>query len=231
MRPHSTEPMPTNFEEAIGAVERWTQSTVEVISRADAAAAAEILRRVLRLRSTFTRLAEINARLMAVTPLTTSFDAATDTFIARSGDGEIRVKLKRADPSVPIGFTQLTEGGAYVARPKDAVSAQDSDELKAEMEDLLENYYYNAHRVLKLVQRLPRMRNFKCKEVVVVRNKLIEHADHGDMYSFGYGSTGPRVKPMGRPGREWNDEGLFTNTESFLGAPTAHFSQRSARDA
>ena len=223
--------MPTTFEDAVAAVERWTQSTGEVLARADAAAAAEILRRVGRLRSTFTRLAEINTRLMATASISTSFDPDTDTFVARFGDGEMRVKLRRIDPGVPIGITKLTEGGSYVARPNDAVSAQASDELKAEMEDLLESYYYNAHRVLKLVQGLPRMRNFKCKEVLIVRNKLIEHADHGDIYSFGWGSTGPRVKPMGRSGREWNDEGLFRNTESFLVALTAHFSQHSVSDA
>jgi hypothetical protein len=83
---------------------------------------------------------------------------------------------------------------------------------------LLEDYYHNAHRVLKLMKLLPGHGNFKCQEITVVRNKLVEHPAQGEPYSFGFGSSGPAVRPMHRSGRPWRDEGLVPNTERFVEA-------------
>jgi hypothetical protein len=83
-------------------------------------------------------------------------------------------------------------------------------------EGLLDDYYHNAHRVLKLMKSLPGQAGFSCREITIVRNKLVEHPEHGEPYSFGFGSTGPVVRPMHRAGREWRDAGLVPNTESFV---------------
>lgn len=222
--------MTTGFDQVIATVDRWTQCHVN-ISSTDRQATNEIQRRVERLQTSFARLTDINSRLMELAPLKTSFDASTDTLVGSLGDLEVRLKLNRADPEVPIKFTKLTEGVAYAAGQVSVDSDAELEALRAEMEGLLESYYYNAHRVLKLVQGLPGMRNFKCKEIVVVRNKLVEHADHGVFYSFGYGSTGPRVKPIGPPGRQWNDEGLFFNTKQFLDALTTQVLRHIPKDA
>jgi hypothetical protein len=72
---------------------------------------------------------------------------------------------------------------------------------------------------------LPSLQNFKCKEIVIVRNKLIERADHGDVYSFGFGSAGPKVRPMVHSGRTWTDSGLVRNTEAFIDALQSAFSK------
>ncbi|MGH8594396.1 MAG: hypothetical protein ACREV3_11215, partial [Gammaproteobacteria bacterium] len=70
-------------------------------------------------------------------------------------------------------------------------------------------YYYAVHRALKLVKMLPQLHNFACREITIIRNKLVEHAEATEPYSFGYGSTGPVVRPIHTPGREWIDPGLL----------------------
>jgi hypothetical protein len=58
----------------------------------------------------------------------------------------------------------------------------------------------------------------KSEAVTQVRNNLVEHPNRGAFYSFGYGSTGPRVKPMHQGKQVWNDEGLVPNTRQFVDA-------------
>lgn len=90
--------------------------------------------------------------------------------------------------------------------------------LRLEMEGLLESYYHSAHRVLKLVKTLPRLRKFDCAEINRTRNNLVEHAKGTEPYSFGYGSYGPVVRPVHTPGPEWIDAGLLPNTKAFITA-------------
>ena len=80
----------------------------------------------------------------------------------------------------------------------------------------MEDYYNNAHRVLKLVQKLPGLGGFSCKPITIVRNKLVAHEEPGDIYSFGFGTSGPTVRAMHKLGRAWRDTGLVANTEAFV---------------
>ena len=140
------------------------------------------------------------------------------------GDATSSLRLRRAAPGVPLQIKQSVAVGTYHVGAASPVDNARSTELKSELEDLIEQYYYNAHRVLKLIQGLPSCRNFKAKEIAIVRNKLIEHSDHGDIYSFGFGTRGPVVRPIARTGRQWNDAGLVPNTEVFIPALISQFS-------
>ncbi len=223
--------MDATFTEVIEAVDRLAQLRETSSVPAQVQAVREIERRLRGLQSSYARLMSINAELMHKMPLKTTFDSASETYIASLGDQELRIKLNRADPQVPIQMKRLTEGVAYLAGSQHPADDPNVQALRDEMEHLLEYYYYAAHRTLKLVQSLPKLKNFKAKEISIVRNKLIEHAEHGDLYSFGYGSTGPRIKPVGPATRQWNDEGLSTNTGRFLSALKDALGRSAPRDA
>jgi hypothetical protein len=161
------------------------------------------------------QLIELNNVFLDSNALRVTFDESTDTVTVRAPGIEQSIKLNRADPNVPITMIGLTGGGAYHV---DAKPAGVSESQRLAYEGLLEDYYHNAHRVLKLMKLLPGHGNFKCQEITVVRNKLVEHPAQGEPYSFGFGSSGPAVRPMHRSGRPWRDEGLVPNTERFVEA-------------
>jgi hypothetical protein len=178
----------------------------------------EILRRFSRLKNGFSKLENINQHLMATSPQGHFVLENSDTLTLFNGLSKFDVTLKRGNPLIPVTFEKVASGGVYVPQPTTADLNLTDDDLKSELEDMLENYYYNAHRVLKLVKKLKGMKNFKCAEISIVRNKLIEHANDGELYSFGWGTEGPKIRPLRRANAEWKDEGLFKNTEQFLKA-------------
>ncbi len=120
--------------------------------------------------------------------------------------------MRRANPDVPITVNTLTAGAGYKA----GSNAHYDDSRRIKFEGQVEHYYYDAHRVVKLVRSLPGLKRFTCREITIVRNKLVEHPDKGEPYSFGFGSSGPRIRPMHRKGRQWHDEGLVPNTEALV---------------
>ena len=111
----------------------------------------------------------------------------------------------------------LTSGNAYHAGQVESADAEEQA-LRIELEEKLESYYQRAHRILKLLGHIPALAKIRCVPVTRVRNNLIEHPTDGALYSFGVGSTGPRVKPLRRGESLWNDEGLVRNTEDFVDA-------------
>ena len=123
----------------------------------------------------------------------------------------------RRPQHVPIQMKALTAGSAY-----HATMSQPSDEeeqrLRVELEEKVESYYQSAHRVLKLFGRIPDLAKIKCVAISRVRNELIEHPSDGALYSFGTGSTGPRVKPLHLGNLKFNDEGLVPTTQAFVDA-------------
>jgi hypothetical protein len=72
--------------------------------------------------------------------------------------------------------------------------------LRAALEEKLESFYYSAARIRDLVREIPELEKFDCREITIVRNKLIEHADLAESDTFGYGTNGPTVKPFHTPG-------------------------------
>lgn len=205
---------------AIEAISSFSGEHRAGLSPEDAQILLEVQRRLERLEGQVAELVAINNRLWAKQGLKVDFDPATDTITFSVGGVEQHLKLNRADPNVPIQMKGLTSGTAYHAG-----SSQPADEeeriLKLELEEKLESYYQSAHRVLKLLGRVSCLPKIRCAAISRVRNELIEHTDDGALYSFGVGSTGPRVKPMHRGTPKFNDEGLVQNTRAFVDAIVA----------
>ncbi len=164
----------------------------------------------------------MNDAFLMESRLQSSFDPATDTVTFGTGAARMSYQLVRADPSVPITRRVLAEGGAYRAGKRPNVAAARA-EREREYEGKLENYYDNAHQVCLLVQGLPGLHRFKCIQVRDVRNKLVNHHEAGEIYSFGFGSSGPTVRPMRSRARKWEDAGLVPNAEAFVRALTDAF--------
>jgi hypothetical protein len=218
-------PEPPSLKPAIDAVEDFAASQGSQLGPKAQETLREVSRRLTRLSVLATELVEINNRLMANEGLSVDFDPATNTLVLRGAGIEQRFQLRRANPDVPITMRPLTEGGAYRAG-----SAEDGDsDLRLELESKIEGFYQSAHRVLKLLGSIPELSKISCMPITRVRNNLIEHPDDGALYSFGFGSTGPRVKPMHEGDSRWNDDGLIPNTVAFVSAIVAGFSKTGQR--
>lgn len=224
----TTSPIPTlssSYAPTLDAIDAWYAARRANLASDVIDTLSEIERRIHRLQLDLERLFEINAQLIKATQPQVHLDQETNTLSFQLGGQIHSIKMNRANPDTPVSLCGVATAGSYRAG---AVAKNDSaitTKLKSDLEGPLEHYYYNAHRVLKLIQKLPGLRNFKCKEITIVRNKLIEHADHGDIYSFGFGSAGLTVRPMVRPGRAWTDGGLLRNTEAFIDALQSAFSK------
>jgi hypothetical protein len=206
---------PPSFEEVLSALADWLERSQTALAQQDRETALEVRSRIQRLQISLHRLLSINSALLALLAPPPQIDHDSDTMTQIIDGVAHTTKFKRADPNIPvqirtIGSISTFPGG--IPRPNDTPQTLT---LKGELVGLLEEFYYNAHRVLKLIQKLPRCRNLKCKEISIVRNKLIEHADHGDVYSFGVTSQGPVVRPVVPSGRAWVDGGLIPNTNAF----------------
>jgi hypothetical protein len=177
----------------------------------------EIKRRLERLEVQAGELIDINNRMWAKQEFNLAFDSATDTITVSVGGMQQSLTLKRADPNVPLQIRELTAGTGYHAGTSEAAD-EEEQRLRVELEQKLESYYQSAHRVLKLFGRVPGLAQIRCVAVSRVRNELIEHPSDGTLYSFGVGSTGPRVKPMYQGTPKFNDEGLLPNTNAFVQA-------------
>jgi hypothetical protein len=205
---------------AVQAVAQYAERHQGDLSPEHAQVLLEIRRRLDRLGAQAAELIDINNRIWVKQGFKVDFDPSTDTVIVSIEGEEQRLKLKRADPNVPIQMKGLTAGSGYHAGTSQP-SDEEEQRLRLELEEKLESYYQSAHRVLKLFGRVPSLAKIKCVAISRVRNELIEHPDDGALYSFGTGSTGPRVKPMHRGTPKFNDEGLVPNTRAFVDAIVA----------
>lgn len=177
--------------------------------------ADEFKRRIRRMENDYNRLIRINTLLCDTLLPKVSFNEKADTI---NFDGML-VKVGRADPNVPLNVNMVSAGGGYVANESNNVNDFEIEQHKLDMESLLEHYYNSAFRVTKLIQHITKHKKYHCAEITNVRNWLIEHpkgAGH-QLYSFGYGTTGPRIKVVSRGGdKKWNDNGLIPNTAVLL---------------
>jgi hypothetical protein len=205
---------------AIEAVADYVNANGDTLSSEHVEILLEVGRRLERLQTQAAELIEINNRMWDKQGFKVEFDAQTDTVIFSSQGVVQRLKLNRADPNVPIKMHNATASSAYHAGNSEPTDEEEA-RLRVELEEKLESYYQSAHRVLKLFGRIPNFRKVKCIPVSRVRNELIEHPEDGALYSFGTGSTGPRVKPMHRGTPKFNDEGLVPNTRAFVEAIVA----------
>jgi hypothetical protein len=204
---------------ALDAVKRYREQKQNALKLQDIETLREIETRLLRLVTQFNELIQINKLLMESDPLRIHihFDPSSETITFGNGDKSIHIKLNRADPNIPIARDNESVVGAYIPGALSSESAE-IVQIKSRMESLLEDFYHSAHRILKLVRTLPRMTKTESRAITIVRNKLVEHPDAGDFYSFGWSSSGPIVRPFHRPGRQWVDAGLIPNTNEFVDA-------------
>jgi hypothetical protein len=214
------------YRDAVRAIQAYRATRGPHLTQEQRETLDEVTRRIRRLDEQVGRLVNLNNRYLETEAPMTTFDPSTDTVTFRVGDVQQSLKLNRADPNVPITMEEIGVGGAY--RPTDESGSMLHDD-RLEFEGLLEDYYQSAHRVLKLVRTLPGLESFKCREITIVRNKLVEHPPEGEAYSFGFGHSGPTVRPFHRPGRQWIDAGLVPNTQAFIDALATRF--RESADA
>ena len=209
---------------AIEALRLFREQRRDVLSSKNVETLREVETRLIRLDKQYKELLEINTQLMESDPrrIRTHFDPESDTITVGFKDQEIKIRLNRADPNVPLGVTE-SSGGAYIAS-KETGDPDHIVALKSRMESGLEGFYYSAHRIQKLMKTLPGIPKTESRAITIVRNKLVEHPDAGDFYSFGWSSNGPVVRPTHRPGRQWADLGLVPNMQEFANVVIKAFS-------
>lgn len=205
------------FKPAIEAISEFIDANSSKLTPSQTNTLLEIKRRLERLDIQVNELMEINEKLILKEGFETNFDSSMDTMTVSFAGQEVKVQLRRADPNVPITMENLTRGSAYHAGNDNSIDEEEK-KLRIELEDKLESYYYSAHKVLKLLGTVPGLSKIKSISVTRVRNNLIEHTSDGASYTFGVGSTGPRVKPMYQGEQVFNDEGLLPNTGDLISA-------------
>jgi len=173
-----------------------------------------------------TKLSDLDQVSREIVDLVSNLDALRHPDSIPDGDGyDIfnimgqSLRLKRADPNVPIKRVQSSVG--YVrGAPADSISSPKIREGKLERATF--SFYQLAHRVTHITEKLPRLTSFKCSSVRVVRNHLLEHpegkASGVTFDTFVYSkSDGPCVKGMRRGGQmQHRDEGFRKNSEKFV---------------
>lgn len=120
-----------------------------------------------------------------------------------------RVAGKASSVNIPLGQRDL---------------ADREDPTVGELRRLTETFYRNSHRLLKVLVQLPGLAELSCREISIVRNQLLEHPEGQGtpvtLPSFGYGSAGPRIKPIQASDQAGvhTDPGLFNNAEALFSA-------------
>jgi hypothetical protein len=114
--------------------------------------------------------------------------------------GGLNLKLKRANPKEDISLSGMSV--AYTKDPnvKSALISKELGRLQRELERNTVQYYYAAHRIIKICDYLPGLKGFRCSEISIVRNKLIEHPEKEggivlDTFSYDM-HGGPFIKGM-----------------------------------
>lgn len=204
------------YKAAVAYVERC----VNAMTPAQVDTASELKQRIRRLENDCYQLVRMNNQLVDAESWQMRFDEESGTMTIAYRGGEMSYRLKRAKPDVPVKLRSHVSMNVYDASRDDRSTEQPDhvESLKMSMETRLEHYYENAFRITKLVQQLTGDAKDHCEEITMVRNHLIAHPKFpATIYSFGFGSSGPVVKPVQRAGpRAWDDAGLVLNTRALV---------------
>ena len=182
----------------------------------------ELSERIEALDGNYFLLEDLNSQYLQLDPMRmeTNFDAATDTMTITNKDGEVvfSLKLNRADPSVPIQLAGKSDISSF--SPSTSEENIELVQLRRELGAGLESFYYNASKIWDLIEKsLLSKKGSEFINVKMVRNKLIEHTEHCDIFSFGASEEwGPSVKPTQLTSRKekFYDKGLRVNTKELL---------------
>jgi len=207
----------TDIRSAYKIIVRYVDKRFVEFTQEQQEAANELKRRIKRLENEYNRLIQLNNLLCSDLLPKTHFDESTGIMSTTFNGLTQSFKLNRADPNKPVKLLSSSTIGAYSADDSDRVKEPENiTENKMDMEQLLEGYYNNAFRITKLAQTVTGKNKFHCKEITMVRNNLIVHPEAVSIYSFGYGSNGPIVKPIHRGQSTWVDNGLTPNTTALV---------------
>lgn len=192
------------------------------VSKEHANTLDELSERIEALSRNYFSLEDLNSQHIQLDPMRmeTEFDSTTDTMTIRDKSGNVAfsLKLNRADPSVPIQLAGKSDISSF--SPRTSEGNKELVALRRELGAGLENFYYNASKIWDLIEKgLLGKKGSEFINVKMVRNKLIEHTEHGDIFSFGASEAwGPSVKPMQMTSRKerFHDKGLRVNTKELL---------------
>lgn len=181
----------------------------------------ELVSRLEGVRDTYVSLENLNEKFFQLDPfrLEMDFDPITGVMTMRQNGTVLHsIKLNRADPAVPVQLAGKSDMSSFspVAQEENA----EFKKVKADIASELEKIYYNASKAWDLVeQTLLQKKKSEFINVKMVRNKLIEHTEHGDIFSFGASQEwGPSVKPSQKINRKekFHDKGIRVNMKEFL---------------
>lgn len=199
------------------ALQAYQNANAKTLTSSHRNAIVEIFARLRKIDAAVVRLMQINNRLLEMEGLRFEFNeelgilTEIDRGVARS------FQFQRADPNVPVTFSNYEQFQTFVSG-EDRFSNPESQALCDSLEAPLEDCYTSAHRLVVKIKELPKLGAFRCPEISKVRNKLIEHPGEGALYSFGFGTRGPLIKPLWQKKLEWADAGLQPNIEAFYTA-------------
>lgn len=181
----------------------------------------ELISRLEVLSKDYESLEVLNKRYLELDPLRMDISLDSETGILTFKQGGIVVhslKINRADPNVPVQLAGKSDVSSFTPASKE--ENEEFKSIKANLASELESFYYNASKTWDLIEKtLLVKKNSEFIGVKMVRNKLIEHTEHGDIFSFGASEEwGPSVKPTQLTNRKekFHDKGLRTNTKELL---------------
>ncbi len=205
------------FPRAVEAAQSYRRRVGPRLRQSQTAALDEVDARLQRLDAEYAELVSLNSLLLAQDGqgLVMHRNPVSGEVTVRFGSAGPGFTLQPADPAVPIELDSHSRVGGYLPGSSSADGAE-TPGYKRRMEELLEAFYSGAHRIQKLMREVLGKPHKGSMGITTVRNHLVEHPSTGSLYSFGYSTNGPVVKPIQRGQPEWIDAGLFANAEEFV---------------
>lgn len=199
----------------VDAIATYADRRSNTLSAEAKAAIAEAKVRVVRLDRQYERLLELNDALREGDSMSLKYDESTGTFHLDDESG-LSHSFQIPGVSGPVRLKDAADIAAFDAGAPVKHLGPEHAVLRMELEELLESYYYGAHRLTVLIRKLPGQKRFSCMDMIVVRNNLLEHTKGELSYNFGYGTDGPFVRPARPVGSPPKDKGAVANTAAYV---------------
>lgn len=183
---------------------------------------SEIHVRLINLKSQYLSLMVLNDEYLTTcsTNFSVAFDSEIDTLTIQTPHKKTHLKLNRANANIPIQLKSESDMHAFSLNKDSDNKSGDSFRIKSQIAIELECFYFNAAKLWKLIENdLLKKKRTTFIGILLVRNKLIEHAEKFDIFSFGASrKLGPTVKPLhsGSNIEKWHDAGLKKNTTELV---------------
>lgn len=182
----------------------------------------ELISRLQTARDSFEDLMILNKQYLEIDPykIEISLDSETGILTSKFGGKIQAIKINRADPNVPVQIVSTSSVSSFGPDEGGQDLSDDIKQLRKNISYKLESFYFNANKAWDLLEEsLCKRKKAKFIGIAMVRHKLVEHTEEGDIFSFGVSKEwGPRVKPMQISNRKekYHDLGLIKNTGEFL---------------